>query len=212
MNNVNGVTVDSGDIVKDAKKKANRIAQLKCRQKKHWEQEIKKLNGKEQFKPEKVLVCMNTSFNLVTNMNKHIQWKKMVQLSRPGTVTFYANSQKPMERAVIVRTPESYPQQFPIEAIEASRIQNKNPPQKIHRRGFQSEGSLVLPMTGPVSGGDGKYYILIQYINWNKEIWWVPAEEVKELAPAGGKKKTLPIDSILVKRMNQMTDRANVRN
>ena len=52
MNNVNGVAVGSGDIVKDAKKKANRIAQLKCRQKKHWEQEIKKLNGKERFKPE----------------------------------------------------------------------------------------------------------------------------------------------------------------
>ena len=141
-------------------------------------------------------------------MIKHIQWKTVVQLSWSGTVKFYANSPKPMERAVIVRPHESYDKRF---AIEASRIQNKYPPQKIHKHCFQTKGSLVLQMTGPVSGGDGKYYILIEY-EWNKELWWVPAEDVKEVVPAGGRKKTLPIDSVLVKRMNQMTDRTNVRN
>jgi len=52
---------------------------------------------------------------------------------------------------------------------------------------------------------------LIEY-EWNKELWWVPAEDMKEVAPAGGRKKPLPIDSVLVKRMNQMTDWTNVRN
>jgi len=58
--------------MKDAKKKSNRIAQLKCRQTKHWEQEIKNLNGKQRFHPENVRVCV-TPVNLVTNMNKNIQ-------------------------------------------------------------------------------------------------------------------------------------------
>ena len=34
---------------KDAKKKANRIAALRSRHKKHWEKEINKLNGKKRF-------------------------------------------------------------------------------------------------------------------------------------------------------------------
>ena len=34
---------------------------------------------------------------------------------------------------------------------------------------------------------DGKYYILVKY-EWNKEIWWVLVEDVKELVPEGGKK------------------------
>ena len=93
-----------------------------------------------------------------------------------------------MERAVIVQPHESYFKRF---AIEASRIQNKHPPQKIHKHCFQTKGSLVLQMTGPVSGGDGKYYILIEY-EWNKELWWVPAEDVKEVVPAGGRNKTAP--------------------
>ena len=44
-------------------------------------------------------------------------------------------------------------------------------------------------MTGPVSGDDGKYYILVKY-EWNKELWWKPAEDVKELVPEGGRNKT----------------------
>ena len=46
-------------------------------------------------------------------------------------------------------------------------------------------------MTGPVSGDDGKYYILVKY-EWNKELWWVSAEDVKELVPEGGRNKTAP--------------------
>jgi hypothetical protein len=37
---------NAASSVKDVKKKANRIAQLKCRQKKHWEREIKKTEWK----------------------------------------------------------------------------------------------------------------------------------------------------------------------
>ena len=176
---------NASSSVKDVKKKANRIAQLKCRQRKHWELEIKKLNGNQRFNPAIVRVCV-TPVNLVTNMIKNIQWKTVVQLSPSGTVKFYANLPKPMERAVIVRPHESYDQRF---AIEASRIQNKYPPQKIHKHCFQTKGSFVLQMTGPVSGGDGKYYILIEY-ECNKELWWVPDEDVKEVVPAGGRNKT----------------------
>ena len=78
-----------------------------------------------------------------------------------------------MERAVIVQPHESYDKRF---TIEASRIQYKYPP----------KGILVLQMTGPVSGGDEKYYILIEY-EWNKELLWVPPEDVKEVVPVGGR-------------------------
>jgi hypothetical protein len=46
-------------------------------------------------------------------------------------------------------------------------------------------------MTGLVSGGNGKYYVLVEY-EWNKEIWWVPTEDVKELVPEGGRNKIAP--------------------
>ena len=173
---------------KDAKKKANRIAALRSRHKKHWEKEINKLNGKKRFTPERVRWCIN-QVTLVEKMNKQIQWEDVVQLSRSGTVNFYgSNAPKPMERAVIVRPHDSFDKPFPI---EASRIQYKRPPQKTLKRSFQMQGVLVLQMTGPVSGDDGKYYILVKY-EWNKELWWKPAEDVKELVPEGGRNKTPP--------------------
>ena len=92
---------------KDAKKKANRIAALRSRHKKHWEQEINKLNGKKWFPPERVRWCINP-VTLVKKMNKQIQWENVVQLSWSGTVKFYGNSPKPMERAVIIRPPNSF--------------------------------------------------------------------------------------------------------
>jgi len=172
---------------KDAKKKANRIAALRSRHKKHWEKEINKLNGKKRFTPERVRWCIN-QVTLVEKMNKQIQWEDVVQLSRSGTVKFYGNSPKPMERAVIVRPSNSFDKRFPI---EASRIQYKRPPQKTLKQSFQKQGYFVLQMTGPVSGDDGKYYILVKY-EWNKELWWKPAEDVKELVPEGGRNKTAP--------------------
>ena len=84
-----------------------------------------------------------------------------------------------MTRAVIVRPHDSYDEPF---AIEAFRIQYKHPPQKTLKRSFQMQGVLVLQMTGPVSRDGGTYYILVKY-EWNKEIWWVSAEDVKELVP-----------------------------
>ena len=68
-----------------------------------------------------------------------------------------------------------------------------------------------MQMTGPVSGDDGKYYILVKY-EWNKELWWKPAEDVKELVPEGGRNKTPPTDSVPVKRTNQITDGTNQKN
>jgi hypothetical protein len=127
------------------------------------------------FTPELVRWCINP-VTLVKKMNKQIQWEDVVQLSRSGTVKSYGNSPKPMERAVIVRPHDSFDKRFPI---EASRIQYKRPPQKTLKRSFQKQGYFVLQMTGPVSGDDGKYYILVKY-EWNKELWWKPAEDVKE--------------------------------
>ena len=64
-------------------------------------------------------------------------------------------------------------------------------------------------MTGPVSGGDGKYYILIEY-EWNKELWWVPAEDVKEVVPAGGRKKPTP-NQFRPGEKNESNDRSDQR-
>ena len=108
---------------KDAKKKANRIAALRSRHKKHWEKEINKLNGKKRFTPERVRWCIN-QVTLVEKMNKQIQWEDVVQLSRSGTVNFYgSNAPKAMARAVIVRPHASFDKCF---AIKASRIQCKH--------------------------------------------------------------------------------------
>jgi len=93
-----------------------------------------------------------------------------------------------MKRAVIVQPHDSFDKRF---AIEASRIQYKHPQQKSLKKSFQMQGNLVLQMTGPVSGGDGKYYKLIEY-DWNNQIWWVPADDVKEYIPEGGRNKTAP--------------------
>jgi len=88
--------------MKEAKKEANRIAQVKCRRNRHWIQEINKLNGKKRFAPESIRWCVEP-VTLAKKLNKRdIQWEEGVQLSQPGTVKFYANSSKPMERAVIV--------------------------------------------------------------------------------------------------------------
>ena len=93
-----------------------------------------------------------------------------------------------MEGAVIVRPPDSFDKRF---AIKASCIQYKHPQQKSLKKSFQMQGNLVLQMTGPVSGGDGRYYKLIEY-DWNNQIWWVPADDVKEYITEGGRNKTAP--------------------
>ena len=113
--------------MKEAKKEANRIARAKCRRNRHWIEEINKLNGKKRFTPESIRWCVE-QVTLAKKLNKRdIQWEEGVQLSRPGTVKFYGNSPKPMERAVIVRPRDSYDKRS---AIEASRIQYKHPQQK----------------------------------------------------------------------------------
>ena len=66
-----------------------------------------------------------------------------------------------------------------------------------------------MQISGPVSGDDRKYYILIEY-EWNKELWWVPAEDVKEVAPAGGRKKPTP-SQFRRGEKNESNDRSDQR-
>ena len=109
--------------MKESKKEANHIAQVKCPHNKHWIQEINKLNGKKRFTPDSIRWCVDP-VTLAKKLNKRdVQWETVIQLSWPGTVKFYGNLPKPMERAVIVRPHNSFDKPF---AIEASCIQYKH--------------------------------------------------------------------------------------
>ena len=153
----------------DAKRQRNKMSYMK----KHFEKQIRELNGTSNFEPKKIQFTDGPPVPGICLDTNKINWRVAYQMSVSGNVVqVYTRGKVILEHHVVVLLPDGR-----YEAIEEGRIRLEPPPQVNYRSYHMKVGTLVTKYTEDCSGqGNNKQYCLIRYEN--KQFQWVPKEEI----------------------------------
>ena len=133
----------------------------------HYVEQAKKLNRFKYFKVFSAtwIVQLPMGEQKVTSP----QFLKGTVISEPGTVEIYGQRNVIVEGAVIVKHHKDTIRSV-VEPVQTGRICFEEPKE------VYSKKSIALQLTGSCCG-----YVLVKFDS-SKEIWWVPEEDIKELA------------------------------
>ena len=145
----------------------------------HYVEQAKKLNRFKYFKVFSAtwIVQLPMGEQKVTSP----QFLKGTVISEPGTVEIYGQRNVIVEGAVIVKHHKDTNRSV-VEPVQTGRICFEEPKE------VYSKKSIALQLTGSCCG-----YVLVKFDS-SKEIWWVPEEDIKELAMRTPRRKIKKIN------------------